>query len=98
MASTKSPSADIDLLEIWSYISQDSFDAADQFLDQLEQQFDLLASSPLIGKKRDELIPGLRSLTYKNYLIFYRTRNDDVEIIRVLHGARDIEKLFKDEF
>ena len=98
MASTKAPSADIDLLEIWSYISQDSFDAADQFLEQLEQQFDLLASSPLIGKKRDELIPGLRSLTYKNYLIFYRTRNNDVEIIRVLHGARDIEKLFKDEF
>ncbi len=98
MASTKAPSADIDLLEIWSYISQDSFDAADQFLDQLEQQFDLLASSPLIGKKRDELIPGLRSLTYKNYLIFYRTRNGNVEIIRVLHGARDIEKLFKDEF
>lgn len=97
MAYTKAPSADIDLLEIWSYISQNSFDAADHFLDQLEQQFDLLASTPFMGRKRDELLPGLRSVSYKNYLIFYRTRNDDVEIIRVLHGARDLEKLFKDE-
>ena len=93
----KSDAADLDLLDIWSYISQDSFEAADRFLDQLEQQFELIAETPLIGKERNELIPGLRSLPHGNYLIFYRINRDRVEIIRVLHGARDLTRLFDEE-
>jgi len=43
---------------------------------------------------RDELAPGLRSLPVGNYVVFYRGREGGIEVIRVLHGARDIDALF----
>jgi toxin ParE1/3/4 len=39
-------------------------------------------------------MPALRSLSVGNYLIFYRPLADGIEIVRVLHGARDIDSLF----
>ena len=50
-----------DLVDIWLYIAQDSIEAADRFIDQIEQKFLLLASSPEAGVSRDKIAPGLRS-------------------------------------
>ena len=90
----KAPEADIDLLEIWSYIAQNSFEVADNFLDRLEAGFEQLAEQPLMGRKREELRPGLRSLTVGNYFIFYWVIDDRVEVVRVLNATRDIEAIF----
>ncbi len=46
--------------EIWLFIAQDSLDAADRFVDFLTDKFPLLASSPRMGRRRDDLSPGLR--------------------------------------
>ena len=54
----------------------------------------MLAQSPFIGKARDELGPKIRSFPIGNYVLFYQPIEDGIEIIRVLHGARDIEALF----
>ncbi len=43
---------------------------------------------------RPELGEGIRSFPSGNYVIFYRTVEGGIEIMRVLHGARDIEKIF----
>jgi toxin ParE1/3/4 len=47
--------------------------SADRLLDRLEEQFDLLAEQPLIGRAREDLAAGLRSFTVGNYLISIAT-------------------------
>lgn len=56
------PQAEADLEEIWWYIAQDSRDAADVFLDQIEERCAVLAQFPLMGTARGDLLPSLRSL------------------------------------
>jgi toxin ParE1/3/4 len=50
---------------------------------------------PKIGRTRDELSSGLRSFPAARYIIFYRENRDGIEIVRVLHGARDFPPLFE---
>ncbi len=84
-----------DLDEIWLYIAQDSIKVADRFIDYLTDRFPLLASSPRMGRRREDLAPGLRCHPVKNYLVFYRLVKTRVEIVRVVHGARDLKTLFE---
>jgi toxin ParE1/3/4 len=88
------PEAETVLLDIWLYIAQDSPNNADHFLDRVREKFWRLAESPHIGSNRDLLKEGLRSHPIGSYLIFYFPLTDGIEIVRVLHGARDIESLF----
>ncbi len=90
----KSPAADIDLIEIWSYVSQNSFESADNFLDRFEEAFTLLVEQPFVGRARGELAADLRSFPVSSYLIFYRLNEDVIEIVRVLNAARDVEAAF----
>ena len=90
----RKPQAESDLVEIWTYIAQDSLNTADKLLDKIDEKSQTLAQSPFIGKARDELGPKIHSFPIGNYVLFYQPIEDGVEIIRVLHGARDIEALF----
>ena len=88
------PSAEADLAEIWEYIARDNPENADRFIYRIFQTCqESLASSPHMGRSRGELSPGLRSLTVEDYIIFYRPTENGVEVVRVLHGRRDIERL-----
>ena len=86
--------AEADLIEIWIYIALDSPTSADKLLDEIDEKSRKLADSPFIGKTRDELGSNIRSLPIGNYVLFYQPIVDGIEIIRVLHGARDIDALF----
>ena len=90
-----SPRAGSDLIEIWSYIADDSTANADSFIDKLYETIQLLANQPGSGRRREELAPGILSLPFGRYIIFYRASQDSIEIIRVLHGARDIQTIFE---
>ncbi len=79
-----------DLAEIWSFIADDSEANADRFLVALEDKLKLLATQPRMGRQRDELIPGLRSFPYGRYVVFFFSLPDGIDVVRVLHGARDI--------
>lgn len=57
-------------------------------------KFEILAARPGVGKMRNGLLPGLRSHIVGRYVIFYRAIPGGIEILRVLHGARDIEAVF----
>ncbi|MFZ2654953.1 MAG: type II toxin-antitoxin system RelE/ParE family toxin [Victivallales bacterium] len=83
-----------DLIDIWSYIALDNYDAADAFTDKLHASCKALPKMPDMGRSRDELMPGLRSLSYKGYMIFYRAVNQNLEIIRVLNGCMDVDSMF----
>ena len=89
----KRPEAESDLEEIWWYIAQDSPHNADRFLDRIQERCLALADFPQMGTSRDELKAGLRSQPVGNYLIFYFPLEDGVDIVRVIHGSRDIESL-----
>ena len=87
------PEAESDLDEIWWYIAQDHPNNADQFLDRIQDRFLALADFPHLGTSRDELNSGLRSQPVGNYLIFYFPLADGIEIVRILHGSREIGNL-----
>ena len=93
----KRPRALSDLVEIWDYIADDSEVRADAFVATIDAKFQTLAKQPGIGRMRDELATGLRSLPIGRYVIFYLSQADGIEIIRVLHGARDIDTIFQDD-
>jgi toxin ParE1/3/4 len=89
-----SPLARFDLDQIYDRIARDKPDAARRWLDRTGDQFLLLAHNPEIGESRGDLRTGLRSISHGNYVIYFRSYKGRVEIIRVLHGARDILGLF----
>ena len=90
----KRPRAKIDLIEIWDYIADDSEARADTFIDRIDQKFRTLAQRPAIGRLRDELAADLRSFPVGRYVIYYRPLPNGVEIVRVLHSARDLNADF----
>jgi toxin ParE1/3/4 len=83
----KSAEADID--EILDYIAADNPQAAPELYSELLRLFDRLARFPESGRRRKELLSGLRSVPFGNYVVFFEGSNP-IEINRVLHGARDI--------
>jgi toxin ParE1/3/4 len=90
----RSRHAEDDLLEIWRYIARDNPDAADRVLDRIERVVELLAHHPLMGAARPDLRKDLRYFVSGRYLILYRPIIGGVEVVRVVHGARDLPGLF----
>ena len=101
---TQRPRARIDLLEQFVYFGEaESVELAERFFTAVNETCALLAKQPRIGVPYDSGISellGLRRIPVKgfeNYLIFYLPHSGGIEVIRVMHGARDIEDLFKGE-
>jgi len=92
----KTDTARADLVEIISYISQDNPPAAYRWLQSLNAELDTLLRFPGLGRPREELRPNLRSLPFGNYMIYYAPTDDGITLIRVVHGARDIDQLLED--
>lgn len=91
---------DIDIIA--HYIAGDNQEAAERFLAALDDLCELLMHTPDIGSARifqSPLLLGLRVLSLKKfekYLIFYRLHDDEIEIIRVIHGARNYPSFFSE--
>ena len=62
--------------------------------ESLGPNFQKLSTQPLLGKAVEEIAPNLRFIPIGSYLVFYRAIEDGVEIVRILHGARDITAEF----
>src|SRR5579863_9840203 len=91
------PRALVDLAEIWSYIAEDSADHADTFTDLIDSKLQALARRPGIGRSRPGLATDLRSFVVGDYVIFYVPLSKGVDVVRVLHGARDLEAVLRDD-
>ena len=76
-----------DLSSIWRYIAQDNIAAADRLIDQIYERCRLYATQPDAGAPADRFHKGLRHFAIGSYVIFYRTREEGILVIRVLHGA-----------
>jgi len=88
------PEAVSDLFEIWSFISQDNPGAADRVEQAVFHACELLADSPFAGRVRKDLTPAPVRFwvvhPYSKYLIVYDPEKKPPQIIRILHGARDL--------
>ena len=88
-------SARRDLNEIFIYWQQQaSLEVADHVMDSVVERFTLLKEQPMIGRKREEFGPDVRGFPAGKYIIYYRKKKGAVEILHVLHGARDQEAAF----
>ena len=88
----KSPVWD-DLREIALWIAKDNPSAADRFLTAAEEAFEMLRKHPRIGRLRSFSVPGVRSWVmpgFRNYIVFYQPMKTEVQILAVLHAARDL--------
>ena len=83
-----------DALRIWRPIAEDNESAADRFIDLLVRRFRMLSNNPYAGRARDELRTSYRSFPIGEYL--YRLQDGGVDIMRVVHGRRDLGALFLD--
>lgn len=97
------PRANMDLRETSDYIGIDSMEAGLRFWEAAHRTFDQLAEYPEIGRRRHVDVPHLSDLRqwpvkgFERNLIFYRVHDDVLEVIRVMHGARDIDNIFRFE-
>jgi toxin ParE1/3/4 len=91
---TRRPQAVADIFEIWDYIAEDSVSAADRWVDKLDETLGVWATQPMMGRARDELAPGVRSFAFGKYIVFFSSLPDGIDLVRVLHGARDIDEVF----
>ena len=86
--------AEADLGGIWVRIARDSPANATRFINRVLERCERLADMPGTGRPRADLGPDLRSVALGNYLIFYRPIEGGIEVVRVLHGRRNIAALF----
>jgi len=97
MAHRVAPRAESDLDDIWYYVAKESgsIEIANRLIDNITDRFFLLARYPFMGRSRDEDFGvGSRSFTVGDYVIVYTVEGEDVFILRVAHGRRDIDALF----
>ena len=79
-----------DVEAIGDYIAEHSPKAASRLVDALERRGTLLTLHPFSGAPRDDIAPGIRHLIVGEYLTLYRVDDDAIEIVRVLHGRRNV--------
>lgn len=96
------PAARLDLLAIWNYFALEigDIDLADRFSASAKKTFEVLARAPGLGRSRPfgrESLKDIRSWRvegFSRYLVFYRATKTPIEIVRVIHGARNLPRLF----
>lgn len=85
-----------DLDEAWDYLSTRSPKAADKLIDRFAKSARVHARFPESGRSRNEIAPDLRSFVVAPYVAFYRPKEDTIEVLRFLHGRRDVERILRE--
>jgi antitoxin ParD1/3/4 len=93
------PEAEDDLFEIWRYIARDSVAAANRVESAVYDACVFLAQEPWSGSPRKDVtafpVHFWTIQRYPNYVVVYRPETQPLEIIRVLHGMRDLKRLLQ---
>lgn len=91
------------IIEQAEYIGRDSVEVSNRFMQAVQTTFDDLEAMPGMGHRYESTSPKLAGILvwaikgFPNHLIFYRSTSDGIEIITLLHGARDILRILPDE-
>jgi toxin ParE1/3/4 len=99
----KKPEARLDLVQHFVYIGENNLGAARRFLKAVADDLQKLATMPGMGRMREFRRADLHRVRswpvsgFENYLIFYEATDERLDVLRVLHGARDIDRIFEEE-
>ena len=87
------------LFDIWSYIASDDLDAADRVEKAIHADCEFVSNTPLAGRTREDLtaLPVRFGLVqpYRNCWIVYDSETKPLQVIRILHAARNVPKILK---
>jgi toxin ParE1/3/4 len=87
--------AETDIQGIWNYIAQSNRAAADRVEQSIHASIEELAEKPNLGHFRDDVAPRIyRFHRVYSYLIIYKVEEDKLTVMRVIHGARDLPRVF----
>jgi plasmid stabilization system protein ParE len=93
------PLAQADIFDIWCYLAEDSQDAADRVEQAIYDACARLGEAPRRGHSRSDLTSrSLRFWTltrYPHYTVVYRPETAPVQVVAVLHGKRNIQRILK---
>lgn len=89
------PAARADLIDIGDFIALDNRSRAASFVAEIEAKIVEVGERPGSFQKRDELHQGLRHARHGRYLIFFIEVGEEVQIVRVIQGSRDLTRLFE---
>ncbi len=85
--------ADQDIIEIYLRgVAEFGVDQAERYLEGMVSVFDLLAENPQLARQRPEFDPPVRLHPYHAHMIVYITRDDEIQIVRVLHGRQEWDR------
>ena len=92
------PDAQQDVNGCIEYFENRDSIVADRFQEAVRETVEMLRGNPEFGESfRRDLTGTIRRrsiLHFTNYLIFYRREDSRLQILRIIHGARDYERLF----
>jgi toxin ParE1/3/4 len=103
MSVHRRPQARQDIIDLADYLDQISQNLADRFLDGVEQTITSLEGMPGMGAPLHLNNPGLQGLRhhpvqgFPNHVIFYLPTDDGIDVVRILHGARDVVNILEAE-
>lgn len=87
----RSDQSELDLLDIWDFVSDRDERAADRLLQRFLTLLEQLASHPEMGRARPDLGDGIRSIpATDSYGLFYGFDGTHLRLLRVMHFSRDI--------
>nr|WP_216671323.1 type II toxin-antitoxin system RelE/ParE family toxin [Mangrovicoccus sp. HB161399] len=89
------PAARDDLAGIGDFIAQENPGRALSFLAEIEGRMAQASERPESFPARNDVHEGLRAARHGRYLIFFLHSGEEVQIVRVLHGARDLPRQFE---
>lgn len=94
-----SSEADHDLEDIFDYTNSEfGTTQAFEYVSSFDKIFENLCSHPFMGRERNEIRSGLRSIVNERHVIFYRLLKKEIRIVRILHGSKDLPRNFQDIF
>ena len=84
------PAARRDIEDILIYSAEQwGLEQRDTYRNEIARALEVLRENPRLGRQRDEIAAGLRSLRVRQHVIYYRTSTERVIVIRVMHGMMD---------
>ncbi|MBA3484434.1 MAG: type II toxin-antitoxin system RelE/ParE family toxin [Pirellulales bacterium] len=87
--------ADLDLKQIWLYVAERNYPAADRLIDRMEKTLDLLHQNPLAGESMEHLRPNTRQFTVGNYVLMFEPTPSGIRLLRVAHSSRRMDDLLQ---
>ena len=91
------PAAEADLISIGDWLSEHNPELALPYIRKLRDAASAIGEFPGAGAPRPHWGADVRIRIMDRYIIAYRIRSERVEVLRIVHGSRDLDRLFSDE-